>query len=67
MNTMQQGSEQKALGWAVRHGILPADAPTASVTREELAVAMYRGLNVFFGEIVAFLEHDEAEKGGAKR
>lgn len=64
MNTMQQELEQKAFGWAVRHGILSADEPTAAVTREELAVAMYRGLNIFFGEIVAFLERDEAKKGG---
>ena len=58
----------KALRWAVSHGILSADEPTAVVTKEELANALYRGADYFFGEIVAFLQKDAAagmEKSGA--
>ena len=64
MNTMQQESEQKAFDWAVRHGILLADEPTASASRAELAWDIYRGLDFFFGAIVALLESEGAEKEG---
>ena len=63
METLQRENRKKALRWATGHGILPADELDALVTREELADALYHGLEYFFGEIVALLEGGTSKNG----
>ena len=67
MKSKQRENKQNAFGWAVRHGLLPADEPDALVTREEMANAMYRGLEYFFAEMISILKENETKNRDLSR